>query len=81
MDILKYVMELINNGLFPIACCGGLVYIITILFKAYREDTTKMSESFTKALDKNTNAITRLCERLGGKDDQFVNKLHVVITE
>ena len=70
MDILKYVMELINNGLFPIACCGGLVYIIIILFKSYREDTAKMSEQFTKALDKNTNAITKLCERLGGDNDK-----------
>ena len=70
MDILHYVMELINNGLFPIACCGGLVYIIIILFKSYREDTAKMSEQFTKALDKNTNAITKLCERLGGDNDK-----------
>lgn len=69
MDILTYVMELINNGLFPIACCVGLCYIVIFLFKSYREDTKRMSESFTTALNKNTNAITKLCERLGGNSD------------
>lgn len=75
-DIIKVVMDLINNGLFPIACCGGLVYIISLLFKSYREDIKKMTEQheqetkdFTSALNKNTNAITKLTERLGGADN------------
>lgn len=70
MDILSYIMELINNGLFPIACCVGLCYIVIMLFKSYREDTAKMSESFTTALNKNTNAITKLCEKLEKRGDE-----------
>ena len=69
MDILKYIMELINNGLFPIACCVGLVYIIVVMFKAYRDDTSKMADQFTKALDKNTMSINKLCEKIGGRED------------
>ena len=76
MDILKYVMELINNGLFPIACCGGLIYVIMKLFNSYRDDIRKINEQhesetkdFVSALNKNTNAITKLTERLGGENN------------
>lgn len=73
---IKYVMELINNGLFPIACCGGLVFIIYVMFKAYREDMQKLqaqheteTKDFTKALNNNTNALNKLSDRLGRYTD------------
>lgn len=71
MDITKYIMELINNGLFPIACCGGLLYIISLLFKSYRDDIKKLNEQhenetkdFISALNKNTIALNKLCDKL-----------------
>lgn len=74
MDIMKYVMELINNGLFPIACCGGLIYVILKLFTSYRDDLKKLNEQydnqtkeFVSALNKNTIALNKLCEKLDAK--------------
>lgn len=71
MDISKYIMELINNGLFPIACCGGLLYALITIFKAYRDDIKKLNDQheqetkdFTKALNSNTMALNKLCDRL-----------------
>lgn len=71
MDILQYIMQLINNGLFPIVCCGGLVYIILKLFTAYRDDVRKMTEEnereskeFTTAINKMAVALNKLADRL-----------------
>lgn len=76
MEITQYIMELINNGLFPICCCGGLLYVIYILFTAYRTDIKKLNEQheqetkdFTNALNKNTLALNKLCEKLGGAEN------------
>lgn len=80
MDISKYIMDLINNGLFPIACCGGLLYALITIFKAYRDDIRKLNEQhevetkdFTQALNKNTMVLNKLCDRLdkaGASDDK-----------
>ena len=71
MDVTKYIMDLINNGLFPIVCCGGLIYALITIFKAYRDDIKKLNDQidtntkdFTKALNQNTMALNKLCDRL-----------------
>lgn len=71
MDISKYIMDLINNGLFPIACCGGLLYALIMVFKAYRDDIKKLNtqheteiKDFTKALNQIYIALNKLCDRL-----------------
>ena len=70
-------MDLINNGLFPIACCGGLLYALITIFKAYRDDIKKLNDQheqetkdFTKALNSNTMALNKLCDRLEKGDDK-----------
>lgn len=75
-DITKIIMDLINNGLFPIACCGGLLYVLVKIYTTNREDLQKLhdqhakeTKSFTDALNKNTNILTVLCERLKGGDN------------
>lgn len=75
MDIAKFAMDLISNGLFPIACCGGLMYLLYHVYNNNREDVQKINEqhaketkAFTDALNKNTNVLTVLCERLKGGD-------------
>lgn len=75
-DYIKIFMELVNNGLFPIACCAGLVFIIFTMFKSYREDLKKLNEQheqetkdFTQALNKNTQALNKLCDKLERGED------------
>lgn len=77
MDISKYIMDLINNGLFPIACCGGLLYALITIFNAYRDDIKKMnaqheqeSKDFTKALNQISMALNKLCDRLDKGGDK-----------
>lgn len=71
MEFSTYIMELINNGLFPIAMCGGLIYVIIQTSKAYREDIARMNEQhdketkdFTTALNNNTLALQKLTEKI-----------------
>lgn len=59
------VMNLINNGFFPIVMCGGLIYALITIFKAYRED----SKAMTDAVNNNTLVITKLTERID-KDEK-----------
>lgn len=61
-EIMNTIMELINNGLFPIAMCGGLIYVTVTMFKAYREDHKAMVD----AVNNNTLSMQRLCDKLEG---------------
>lgn len=58
--IMSTIMELINNGLFPIAMCGGLIYVLIKIFTAYRED----HKAITDAVNNNTLSMQRLCDKL-----------------
>ena len=60
MDFWTQVMNLINQGMFPIACVVALVYVIVIMFKAYRED----NKSTTEAMTNNTVALNRLIDKM-----------------
>jgi hypothetical protein len=60
MDFWGQVMDLINKGMFPIACVIALVYVIVIMFKAYRED----NKSTTDAINNNTVALNRLIDKM-----------------
>ena len=51
--MLENIIDLINTCVFPVAMC--------ILF--YMQNNTQL-EKFTNALNENTNAITKLSERL-----------------
>lgn len=57
------VMNLINNGFFPIVMCGGLIYLLAMIFKAYRED----SKATTEAVNNNTIALNRIADKLNMK--------------
>ena len=60
MDFWEEVMNLINQGMFPIACVIALVYVIVIMFKAYRED----NKTTTDAINNNTIALNRLIDKM-----------------
>ena len=68
MENWDLCLNLINNGLFPIAMCGGLIYVVITLFKAYRED----HKAITDAVNNNTLTMQKLCDRLdyGEKGDK-----------
>lgn len=60
MNVWETVLNLINNGMFPIACVVGLMYLIVVMFKAYRED----NKSTTEAVNNNTIALNRLIDKM-----------------
>ena len=71
MDIL----DIISNVGFPIAVSLLSFYYINKTNENYRSDIKELtdkhneeSERFTDALNRNTNAIERLSEKLGGVD-------------
>ena len=63
MDFWERLIDLINNGMFPIACFIGLMYLIVTMFKAYRED----NKSTTEAINNNTVALNRLIDKMDNK--------------
>ena len=60
MEKMDVWMNLINNGLFPIAMCGGLVYVLVAIFKAYRED----HKAIVDAVNNNTLTMQKLCDKI-----------------
>lgn len=56
---------------FPIVICGVLMYFIKYILDKNREDVNKLNEQhkeemsgITEALNNNTVALTKLCEKL-----------------
>lgn len=64
--IMETIMNLINNGLFPIAMCGGLIYVLVKIFDAYKEDHKAMVE----AVNNNTLTMQKLCDRIENLADK-----------
>lgn len=75
MDIL----QLIGSYGFPIVACICMAIYVKDTTKANREDTKQLNEQHSKemsafkdeikeALNNNTMALTRLCEKLEGKE-------------
>lgn len=54
------IMQLISNLGFPIVVCGALFWKLVQDENAHKEETIKLTE----ALNNNTNAITKLAEKL-----------------
>lgn len=51
---------------FPIVLAFGLLYVVLMIFKAYREDVDKLKE----ALNNNTLVLQKLIDKLD-KDDSL----------
>lgn len=64
MDI-NSIVQLVQNVGFPIACCVALFWQTNKLTAQHKEEVDALRE----ALDRNTQIIARLDERLGGKID------------
>lgn len=65
------IVQLITTVGFPIVCCGGLAWWVKYATDKEREERIRMSEEHheemrevTTALNNNTLAIQKLCDKL-----------------
>ena len=59
------ITQLIGSLGFPIVCCGALFWYMIKEKDAHKEEM----EELRKSVESNTQAINRLCEHLGGKNN------------
>ena len=67
------VMSAISSVGFPIVCCLGMAWYVKYTTDKNREEVTKLNEQHqeeisqvTTALNNNTLALQKLCERMDG---------------
>ena len=58
------IMSAISTVGFPIVLSVGLLYVVLMIFKAYREDVDKLKE----ALNNNTLVLQKLIDKLDKED-------------
>lgn len=70
-------VQIISTIGFPIACCLAMGYFFKYITDKDREERQALSErhdnemkEITAALNNNTLALQKLCERLGAADDE-----------
>lgn len=75
MDI-NNIVQLISTIGFPIVCCLMMGWYVKYISDADRSEIDKISEQHraemaevTTAINNNTLALTKLCERLGEQND------------
>ena len=73
--ILNDVLNVISTVGFPIAMCVFLCWYVKDSTEKNREELNKINANhkeevanITTALENNTIALTKLCERMGGED-------------
>lgn len=73
--MLNDVLNVINTVGFPIAMCVFLCWYVRDSTEKNREEVNKINAdhkeevaNITTALENNTIALTKLCERMGGED-------------
>lgn len=74
MDV-NQIMQLINNGWFPIVACGAMAWYIKYNNDKHSKERSMLNdqhkeemEKVTTAINNNTIALTRLCDKLGADD-------------
>lgn len=70
MDASALISAVTTLG-FPIVMCGAMAYYVKYITDKHREEVAKLNEQhkqemldIIKAVDNNTIALTKLCERL-----------------
>ena len=70
MDINVLIQAVTSLG-FPIVCCGAIMYYVKYITDKNREDVTKLNNDhkeemaqITQALNNNTIALQKLCDKL-----------------
>lgn len=70
MDASALISAVTTLG-FPVVMCGAMAYYVKYITDKHREEVAKLNEQhkqemldIIKAVDNNTIALTKLCERL-----------------
>ena len=61
---MEWVVEFINNTVFPISMCIILMYYV----KDCNDKDNQKIEKITEALNNNTVVLTKLCEKMDNKE-------------
>ena len=66
------ILQIVSSVGFPIAACGGMAWYVKYMTDKEREERIKMNEQHkqemtevTAALNNNTLALQKLCDKLG----------------
>lgn len=70
------ILQAITTVGFPIVCCGAMMYYVKYSNDRNREDIQKLNSDhkeemnqITQALNNNTIALQRLCDKLGAETE------------
>ena len=70
------ILQAITTVGFPIVCCGAMMYYVQYSNDRNREDISKLNQDhkeemnqITQALNNNTVALQRLCDKLGAETE------------
>lgn len=70
---MNVILQAITTVGFPVVMCGAMAYYVKYITDKNREEVAKLNEQHKqeildviKAIDNNTLALTKLCEKLEG---------------
>lgn len=70
---MSTILQAITTVGFPVVMCGAMAYYVKYITDKNREEVSKLNEQHkqeildvVKAIDNNTVALTKLCEKLDG---------------
>lgn len=70
MDV-NVILQAVTTVGFPIVMCGAMAYYVKYSTDKHREEVSKLNEQhkqemldIVRAIDNNTTALTKLCEKL-----------------
>ena len=77
---LNELMQAITTVGFPVVMCGAMCYYVKYITDKHREEIDRVNTNHTKelskitaALNNNTLALTKLCERMDNLKDEKTN--------
>ena len=75
-DNMDEIISAITNLGFPIVMCGAALWYVKYIEDKHREERDNMQQkhdeemkSITAAINNNTIALTKLCEKIGGESE------------
>lgn len=76
MDITQILQAITTVG-FPIVCCGAMMWYVKYITDQSRREVTELDNQhkeemakITEAVNNNTLALTRLCDKLSEEDQK-----------
>ena len=73
---MNAILQAITTVGFPVVMCGAMAYYVKYITDKNREEVSKLNEQHkqeildvVKAIDNNTVALTKLCEKLEGDSE------------